>query len=156
MVAATLNAFGNAGLHRREAPSWAIPTRAAAPPKLLLVEDDEVLTELLRYNLEANGFEVLATDDGSVALALADGEGVAAVIVDWSMPKLSGIEVCRRLRLNPSSRHLPVLMLTGKDSEADRRCGLASGADLFVTKPCGIADLVSKLHDLIAAGYRQG
>lgn len=150
VVAAKLDVFEHAGLYRRQERSWPISSPAAQPPKLLLVEDDEVLTELLRYNLEADGFAVLATDDGSIALELAEGEGVAAVIVDWSMPKLSGVEVCRRLRLNPGSRHLPILMLTAKDSEADRRCGLANGADLFVTKPCSIADLVAKLRDLIA------
>lgn len=144
--ASMLESFGSRAVNAK-----APPLNPAVRPQLLIVEDDELLAELLSYNLEAAGFDVRTTDDGNAALDLLARERFAALLIDWAMPKLSGIELCRRLRLLPDGRRVPVLMLSAKGGEDDRRCGLESGADLFLTKPCGMGELIRHLRRMIAA-----
>ena len=118
-------------------------------PKILLVEDDANLVELLRYNLESAGFDVVQTGDGEEALMLADEEKPDLVILDWMIANLSGIEVCRRLRRAPETVGLPIVMLTARADEADRIRGLETGADDYLTKPFSPRELVARIHAVL-------
>lgn len=104
-------------------------------PKILVVEDDANLVELIRYNLEQEDFAVVSTEDGEEALVLADEEKPDLVLLDWMIVNLSGIEVCRRMRREPATANLPIIMLTARTEEADRIRGLEIGADDYITKP---------------------
>ncbi|MFC3712867.1 phosphate regulon transcriptional regulator PhoB [Sphingoaurantiacus capsulatus] len=118
-------------------------------PKVLLVEDDPNLVELVRYNLEAAGFEIITTPDGEEALVLATEDKPDIVILDWMIENLSGIEVCRRLRRAPPTANLPILMLTARAEEADRVRGLETGADDYLTKPFSPRELVARVRAVL-------
>lgn len=118
-------------------------------PKVLLVEDDATLVELLTYNFEAEGFTVVQTADGEEALLLAKEEGPDIVILDWMIESLSGIEVCRRLRRQPETQNLPVIMLTARTEEADRIRGLDTGADDYITKPFSPRELIARVKAVL-------
>ena len=117
--------------------------------RVLLVEDDPGLTELLRYNLEREGLEVLATTDGEEGLALAQEQRPDIIILDWMVPNLSGIEVCRRLRRDPELARIPVLMLTARAEETDRIRGLETGADDYITKPFSPRELIARIRAVL-------
>ena len=117
--------------------------------RILLVEDDPNLVELVRYNLEREGFEVVTTDDGEEALVLADEQVPDLAILDWMLVNLSGIEVCRRLRRNPATANLPIVMLTARAEETDRIRGLETGADDYVTKPFSPRELVARVKAVL-------
>lgn len=121
-----------------------------ALPRIALVEDDENLALVLRYNLEAIGFSVDWIIRGDVALRDLLARPPALVILDWMLPGLAGIEILRHLRGQPRSRHIPVLMLTGCASPEERKRALAYGADMFVAKPFAVRDLLSNLQRLRA------
>jgi two-component system, OmpR family, phosphate regulon response regulator PhoB len=118
-------------------------------PKVLLVEDDANLVELVRYNLDAASFDIVSTPDGEEALVLAEEEKPDLVILDWMIENLSGIEVCRRLRRNPATANLPIVMLTARAEEADRIRGLETGADDYLTKPFSPRELVARVRALL-------
>lgn len=118
-------------------------------PKILLVEDDESLVELIRYNLGVEGFEVVSTPDGEEALLLADEETPDLIILDWMVESVSGIEVCRRLRRRPATANLPILMLTARAEEEDRVRGLETGADDYLTKPFSPRELVARIKAVL-------
>ena len=118
-------------------------------PKILLVEDDTNLVELIRYNLEKEGFDVVSTPDGEEALVLAEEENPDVVVLDWMIANLSGIEVCRRLRRAPATASLPIIMLTARAEESDRIRGLETGADDYVTKPFSPRELVARVRALL-------
>jgi len=118
-------------------------------PKILLVEDDANLVELIRYNLDKEGFDVLTTPDGEEALVLAEEERPDVVVLDWMIANLSGIEVCRRLRRAPETAGLPIIMLTARAEESDRVRGLETGADDYVTKPFSPRELVARVRALL-------
>src|SRR5688500_8678542 len=118
-------------------------------PKILLVEDDVNLIELIRYNLEGAGFGVIQTGDGEEALVLAVEERPDAAILDWMIANLAGIEVCRRLRRSPATAKLPIVMLTARAEEADRIRGLETGADDYVTKPFSPKELIARVKALL-------
>ncbi|WP_439533812.1 phosphate regulon transcriptional regulator PhoB [Polymorphobacter sp.] len=118
-------------------------------PKILLVEDDPHLVELISYNLEKENFDVIRTGDGEEALVLAQEEKPDLVILDWMIANLSGIEVCRRLRRAPATANLPIVMLTARVEEADRIRGLETGADDYVTKPFSPRELVARIRALL-------
>ena len=101
----------------------------AVNPRILVVEDDDALGTLLRYNLEREGYLVALATDGEEALIQADESLPDLVVLDWMLPKVSGIEVCRRLRQRPQSRNVPIIMLTARGEESDRIRGLDTGAD---------------------------
>lgn len=117
-------------------------------PKILLVEDDVNLVELIRYNLDKEGFDVVSTPDGEEALVLAEEERPDVVVLDWMIANLSGIEVCRRLRRAPETTSLPIIMLTARAEESDRVRGLETGADDYVTKPFSPRELVARVRAL--------
>jgi two-component system phosphate regulon response regulator PhoB len=118
-------------------------------PKILLVEDDANLVELIRYNLDKEGFDVVSTPDGEEALVLAEEDRPDVVVLDWMIANLSGIEVCRRLRRAPETSGLPIIMLTARAEESDRVRGLETGADDYVTKPFSPRELVARVRALL-------
>jgi len=118
-------------------------------PQILVVEDEPPLVEVLRYNLEKEGYLVNVAEDGAQALNKVHETPPDLVILDWMLPELSGIEVCRQLREDPDSRDVPVIMLTARGEEADRVKGLASGADDYVVKPFSPAELLARVRAVL-------
>ncbi len=116
----------------------------AARGMILVVEDDKALVELLVYHFEREGFAVAQTPDGEEALLMARETAPDLVILDWMLEGLSGIEVCRRLRRNPGTANVPIIMLTARAEEGDRIRGLETGADDYVTKPFSPRELVAR------------
>ncbi|HZK90751.1 MAG TPA: phosphate regulon transcriptional regulator PhoB [Stellaceae bacterium] len=118
-------------------------------PMVLIVEDEAPLVTLLRYNLEKEGFAVCSAGDGEEALLQIAENKPDAVLLDWMLPLVSGLEVCRQIRRSPSSRALPIILLTARGEEADRVRGLDSGADDYVVKPFSPSELVARLRAVI-------
>jgi len=118
-------------------------------PRVLIVEDESDLVTLLRYNLEKEGFEVAATGDGEEALLLVKERAPDIILLDWMVPIVSGIEVCRRLRRNSDTRDIPIIMLTARGEEDDRVRGLNAGADDYITKPFSPSELIARLHAVL-------
>lgn len=117
--------------------------------KILLVEDDPSLTELVRYNLNHEGFEVRTVSDGEEALLIVREEVPDLILLDWMLPGLSGIEICRRLRRDPETAALPVIMLTARVEEGDRIRGLDTGADDYITKPFSPRELIARINAVL-------
>jgi DNA-binding response OmpR family regulator len=111
--------------------------------KILVIEDDRTLREALRYNLVAEGYEVLVADDGGVGLISARQDGPDVIVLDLMLPSLSGLEICKAIRRDGSI--VPIIMLTARDSELDRVGGLESGADDYVTKPFSMRELLARV-----------
>jgi two-component system phosphate regulon response regulator PhoB len=118
-------------------------------PTVLIVEDEAPLVTLLRYNLEKEGFAVCSAGDGEEALLQIAENKPDAVLLDWMLPLVSGLEVCRQIRRSPSSRSLPIILLTARGEEADRVRGLDSGADDYIVKPFSPSELVARLRAVI-------
>jgi two-component system phosphate regulon response regulator PhoB len=114
-------------------------------PKLLLVEDDPALAELLEYRFAAEGYAVRVTADGDKALELAAEDAPDLVILDWMIEGTSGIEVCRRLRRSANTASVPIIMLTAREAEDDRVRGLDTGADDYLTKPFSPRELLARV-----------
>jgi DNA-binding response OmpR family regulator len=112
-------------------------------PRILVVDDEEAIVDAVSYALRGEGYEVECGRDGEAALDMLADDAFDVVILDLRLPKLSGIEVCRRLRAESA---VPIIMLTAKDAEVDRVLGLEAGADDYVTKPFSIAELVSRVR----------
>ena len=122
---------------------------AASAPRILIVEDESDLSLLLGYNLEAEGYVVENVERGDeAALRLAEN-APDLVILDWMLPGLSGLEICRRLRARESTRTLPVIMLTARGEEAERVRGLSVGADDYVVKPFSVPELMARVRALL-------
>jgi two-component system phosphate regulon response regulator PhoB len=115
-------------------------------PLVLVVEDEDALAQLLKYNLEKEGYRVSIAQDGEEALVVADEVKPDLVVLDWMLPKAPGIEVCRRLRARQDTRNTPIVMLTARDEEADRIRGLDTGADDYVSKPFSMVELLARLR----------
>jgi two-component system, OmpR family, phosphate regulon response regulator PhoB len=118
-------------------------------PLVLIVEDEAPLVTMLRYNLEREGFAVDAAADGEEALLRIAERKPDAVLLDWMLPLVSGLEVCRQIRRSRATRSVPVIMLTARTEEADRIRGLDSGADDYVVKPFSPSELVARLRAVI-------
>jgi two-component system phosphate regulon response regulator PhoB len=116
----------------------------ASRKRLLLVEDDRPLAELITFHFEREGYVVTRTGDGEEALLLAEEIRPDILVLDWMIEGISGIEVCRRLRRRPSTANLPILMLTARGEEDDRVRGLETGADDYITKPFSPKELVAR------------
>ncbi|WGD29436.1 phosphate regulon transcriptional regulator PhoB [Ancylobacter sp. WKF20] len=119
------------------------------PTNILIVEDEEPLTLLLRYNLESEGYAVDSVGRGDEAETRLRESVPDLLILDWMLPGLSGIELCRRLRARPETERMPVLMLTARGEETERVRGLATGADDYVVKPFSVPELVARVRALL-------
>ena len=117
--------------------------------RILIVEDEEPLTLLLRYNLEAEGYEVEAVARGDDADNRLKERLPDLVMLDWMLPGLSGIELCRRLRSRPETKNLPIIMLTARGDESERVRGLATGADDYIVKPFSVPELIARVRALL-------
>ena len=117
--------------------------------RLLLVEDDPALTDLLQWHFDREDFEVVHTSDGEEALLLAAEAPPDIILLDWMIEGVSGLEVCRRLRRAPATAGVPVIMLTGRTEEADRVKGLENGADDYVTKPFSPRELIARVRAVL-------
>ncbi|KAE9631839.1 phosphate regulon transcriptional regulatory protein PhoB [Parasedimentitalea maritima] len=115
-------------------------------PTVLVVEDEMAQREVLGYNLEADGFRVLTAEDGEKALLLVKEENPDIIVLDWMMPNLSGIEVCRRLKSRAETRNIPVIMLSARSEEIDKVRGLETGADDYVVKPYSVIELMARVR----------
>jgi len=116
---------------------------------ILIVEDEEALTLLLRYNLETQGYEVETIARGDEADTRLKEGTPDLVILDWMLPGLSGIELCRRLRARPETRQLPTIMLTARGEESERVRGLSTGADDYIVKPFSVPELLARVNALL-------
>ncbi len=115
-------------------------------PLILVVEDEADLVTLLRYNLESEGFRVGEAANGEEALVLVQEERPDLILLDWMLPMLSGIEVCRQLRRRPQTADVPIIMLTARGEEGDKIRGLECGADDYVTKPFSPSELIARVR----------
>jgi len=117
--------------------------------RILVVEDEEALCALLEYNISKEGFDVEIATDGEEALIKIEEESPDLVLLDWMLPKVSGIEICRQIRASAETRTLPVIMLTARGEEDDRIRGLDTGADDYLTKPFSMTELMARLRAVL-------
>ena len=115
-------------------------------PKILVVEDEPSQREVLAYNLKAEGFLVISADNGEDALFLVEEEEPDLILLDWMMPNLSGIEVCRRLKSRDKTRAIPIIMVSARSEEVDKVRGLEIGADDYLVKPYSVIELIARLR----------
>ena len=115
-------------------------------PAILIVEDEPSQREILCYNLEAEGYEVLIAENGEEALLVVDEASPDIILLDWMMPLVSGIEVCRRLKLNRETREIPIIMLSARSEEVDKVRGLETGADDYMIKPYSVIELLARVR----------
>jgi two-component system phosphate regulon response regulator PhoB len=118
-------------------------------PYILVVEDEEALATLLDYNLDKEGFRVERAGDGEEGLLKVEEETPDLILLDWMLPKVSGVEVCRQLRARPETRRTPILMLTARGEETDKVRGLDTGADDYVVKPFAMSELTARIRALL-------
>lgn len=118
-------------------------------PRILIVEDEEALNLLLRYNLESEGFSVDVVERGDEAETRVSENPPDLVVLDWMLPGVSGIEICRRLRAREETKDIPILMLTARGEETERIRGLQTGADDYVVKPFSLPELLARVHALL-------
>ncbi len=115
-------------------------------PTVLVVEDEPAQREVLAYNLEAEGFRVAKAENGEDGLIMVDEENPDIIVLDWMLPSVSGIEVCRRLKTRPETRSIPIIMLSARSEEVDRVRGLETGADDYVVKPYSLVELMARVR----------
>ena len=115
-------------------------------PCVLIVEDEGAQREVLKYNLEAEGFDVVMAENGDEALLLVAEEDPDLIVLDWMLPNVSGIEICRRIKADPATRPIPIVMLSARGDEVDRVRGLETGADDYVVKPYSVVELIARLR----------
>ena len=117
--------------------------------RIMIVEDEEPLTLLLRYNLESEGYEVETAARGDEAEIKLKESPPDLLVLDWMLPGMSGIELCRRLRARPDTERLPIIMLTARGEESERVRGLATGADDYIVKPFSVPELLARIRSLL-------
>ena len=118
-------------------------------PYILVMEDEDALATLLSYNLEKEGYRVVVASDGEEGMLQIEERLPDLVLLDWMLPKLSGIEVCRRIRGKSETRNLPIIMLTARGEESDRIRGLDTGADDYLTKPFSMSELIARIRAVL-------
>ncbi len=123
--------------------------RSTSMKRVLIIEDDRDIVELVRYNLANEGFQISAAYDGATGLATVKKAAPDLLLLDLMLPKLSGLEICREIRRDESLNRLPILMLTARGEEADRVVGLEMGADDYVTKPFSPRELIARVKALL-------
>jgi len=119
---------------------------STAQPRVLLVEDEPAQREVLAYNLEAEGFDVTRAATGDEALVMVDEIGPDLILLDWMLPGVSGIEICRRLKSRSALRDVPIIMISARTEEVDRVRGLETGADDYVVKPYSVVELMARVR----------
>ncbi|EET47524.1 phosphate regulon transcriptional regulator PhoB [Thalassobium sp. R2A62] len=119
---------------------------SAGKPQVLVVEDEPAQREVLAYNLEAEGFIVRIAEDGEEALMLIDEVAPDVIVLDWMLPNVSGIEVCRQTKTKAATRNIPIIMLSARSEEVDRVRGLETGADDYVIKPYSVVELMARVR----------
>ncbi|SPF81272.1 phosphate regulon transcriptional regulator PhoB [Pseudoprimorskyibacter insulae] len=119
---------------------------SADQPTVLVVEDEAAQREVLSYNLEAEGFRVSRAEDGEQALILIEEVAPDIIVLDWMLPNVSGIEVCRQIKSRPETRQVPVIMLSARSEEVDKVRGLETGADDYVVKPYSVVELMARVR----------
>ncbi|MDG1130499.1 phosphate regulon transcriptional regulator PhoB [Seohaeicola saemankumensis] len=119
---------------------------AADQPTVLIVEDEAAQREVLAYNLEAEGFRVSRAENGEEALLLVAEDAPDLIVLDWMLPNVSGIEVCRQLKMRADTRKVPVIMLSARSEEVDKVRGLETGADDYVIKPYSVVELMARVR----------
>ena len=117
--------------------------------RILIVEDEPPLVEMLRYNLESEGFGTLVATSGDEGLLLVKEEEPDLILLVWMLPEMSGIDICRKLREEPASKAIPVIMLTARGEEGDKILGLDSGADDYMVKPFSPKELIARVRALL-------
>lgn|GEM_PF-2432 len=117
--------------------------------KILIVDDEKNIVESVKYNLEKEGFRTIVAHDGAKALELARRELPDLILLDWMLPEIDGLEVCRLLKQEPKTAHMPIVMLTVKSEETDKVLGLEMGADDFVTKPFSPRELIARIKAIL-------
>ena len=118
-------------------------------PYVLVVEDEDSLSTLLQYNLDKEGYRVGLAGDGEEAMVMVDEQAPDLVLLDWMLPRVSGVEVCRRLRSRAETRNLPIIMMTARGEESDRIRGLDTGADDYVVKPFSTTELMARIRAVL-------
>ena len=121
--------------------------QSSAP--VLVIDDEESVIDLIKLGLKYEGFEVVAAGDGEEGIAVAQRTNPLFIILDWMLPDMDGLEVCRRLRSNPTTREIPILLLTAKDAVDSRVEGLNTGADDYLTKPFNFEELVARIRAIL-------
>jgi two-component system, OmpR family, phosphate regulon response regulator PhoB len=116
---------------------------------ILIVEDEEPIQILLQYNLEAEGYRVRATAQGEDTKFLIGEERPDLIVLDWMLPGISGIEVCKLVRTNPETRDIPIIMLTARSEETEKLRGLATGADDYLVKPFSVPELLARIKTIL-------
>lgn len=119
---------------------------SAEQPTVLVVEDEPAQREVLSYNFSAEGFRVVQAENGEEGLILVDEENPDIIVLDWMLPSVSGIEVCRRLKTRNDTRNTPIIMLSARTEEVDRIRGLETGADDYVVKPYSVLELMARVR----------
>lgn len=112
---------------------------------VMVIEDEEALGLMLKYNLEKEGFEVIIENRGAKALGAVEKYAPSVILLDWMLPEISGVEICKLIRAKPEIKNIPIIMLTAKGEEEDKIKGLASGADDYVTKPFSVPELMARV-----------
>ena len=115
-------------------------------PKILVIEDEPSQVELLKFNLDRQGYDVVVAMDGEEGVQVARDELPDLILLDWMLPSLPGVEVCRHLRRNKATREIPIIMLTARSEERDKVRGLEVGADDYITKPYSIKELIARVQ----------
>ncbi|MCU0802442.1 MAG: phosphate regulon transcriptional regulator PhoB [Rhodobacteraceae bacterium] len=121
----------------------------AVSPTILLVEDEPAQREILSYNLTAEGYRVATAADGDEALVQVDEAAPDLILLDWMLPGVSGIEICRRLKLRSETRAIPIIMISARSEEVDRVRGLETGADDYVSKPYSVIELLARVRAML-------
>lgn len=119
---------------------------AQTQPTVLIVEDEPAQREVLAYNLEAEGFRVVKAENGEEGLLMVEEEAPDIIVLDWMLPNVSGIEVCRRLKTRTETRNIPILMLSARSEDVDKVRGLETGADDYVVKPYSVIELMARVR----------
>ncbi len=120
--------------------------------KILIVEDDKNISKLVKYNLEKDGYECVTSITGEEAFDVLDKESIDLIVLDIMLPKMDGFEVCRRIRQDNKTKHIPVIMLTAKGQEIDRIVGLELGADDYMVKPFSPRELALRIKAILKRG----
>jgi DNA-binding response OmpR family regulator len=123
-----------------------------APARVLIVDDDPDIRALVMYRLTASGYDVIAADDGEAGLAAAREHAPDLVLVDWMMPRLTGVELCSRLRADPATAGIPVVLLTARTDDVALRGGREAGVDEYITKPFSPRELAARVDEILSRG----